>query len=237
MSESKFSTRKRSVRPNGAGRVVAFGCALLVLLAAAGMGYAQAGRRVAKPKSDPPVPKSSEPAAPVAAQPTPEPEKISLLVVGSLSPSMRFSLGVVDNLPGVVGRRLQDSRRLQVASGGEMSRGEANKRAKEAGSKTYVVWIELESRGFDADPSNSRARIDDLSVRYVVLEPGTGKQRDQGSIHLQPVRGGILGGIRRVPPCYPQPSSNLEYSLTVAGIETAERIFRAFSLPSPPLCS
>ncbi|HEY0082640.1 MAG TPA: hypothetical protein VGB61_07610, partial [Pyrinomonadaceae bacterium] len=156
MRELKFSHRRRSVRSNGVGSVAAaFGCALLVLLATAGIGYAQAGRRVAKPKSDPPVPKSSEPTAPVA-QPTPELEKISLLVVGSLSPSMRFSLGVVDNLPGVVGRRLQDSQRLQVASGGEMSRGEANKRAKEAGSKTYVVWIELESRGFDADPSNSR---------------------------------------------------------------------------------
>jgi hypothetical protein len=191
---------------------------------------------VAKPKSDPPVPKSSEPVAPVA-QPTPELEKISLLVAGSSSPSMRFSLGVTDNLPGVVGRRLQDSRRLQVASGGEMSRGEANKRAKEAGTKTYVVWVELESRGFDTDPSGSRTRVDDLSVRYVVLEPGTGKQTDQGSIHLRPVRGGILGGVSRLPSCYPQPSSNLEYSLTVAGIETAERILRSFSLPSPPLCS
>jgi hypothetical protein len=233
MQELKFSYRNRRFAARGA--VAVFYCALLVL-AAFGMGYAQAGRRVTKPKSDPPVPKPVETNAPVK-EPTPEPEKISLLVAGSPSSSMRYELGVVENLPGFVGRRLQDSRRLQVASGGEMTRGEANKRAKEKETKTFIVWVEIEGGGFDFDPRNQRTRVEDLSVRYVVLEPGTGKMRDQGSVHLRPVSSGIFSGIRRLPPCYPQPRSNFEYSLAVAGIETAERIFRSFSLSSAPLCS
>ena len=233
MQELNFSDRKGRVTARGVTGV--FCCALLEL-AVAGMGYAQAGRRVAKPKSDPPVPKSVDPVVAVK-EPTPEPEKISLLVAGSPSGALRYALGVAENLPGVVGRRLQDSRRLQVATGGEMTRGEAIKRAKEKETKTFVVWLEIEGGGFDIDPRNQRTRVEDLSVRYIVLEPGTGKLRDQGSVHLRSVSGGILSGIRRLPSCFPQPQSNFEFSLTVAGIETAERIMRAFSLSSPPLCS
>lgn len=233
MQELNFSDCNKRLKARGG--VVVFYCVLLVL-ALAGLGYAQAGRRVAKPKSDPPVPKSADPIAAVK-EPTPEPEKISLLVAGSPSGALRYALGVAENLPGVVGRRLQDSRRLQVASGGEMTRGEAIKRAKEKETKTFVVWLEIEGSGFDFDPRMQRTRLEDLSVRYIVLEPGTGKLRDQGSVHLRPVSGGILSGIRRLPSCYPQPHSNFEFSLTVAGIETGERILRAFSLPTPPLCS
>jgi len=233
MRQLNLSYRNRRITTRGVA--VVFGCALLVL-AAVGAGYAQAGRRVSKPKSDPPVPKPTETAAPVK-EPTPEPEKISLLVAGSPSAGMRYALGVVDNMPGVVGRRLQDSKRLQVASGGEMSRGEVNKRAKDPESKTFIVWLELQNDSFDLDPMARRTRLEDLTIRYIVVEPVTGRLKDQGSVHLRPVGGGVLGGLRRLPPCFPQASSNFEFALTVAAIETAERIFRTFSVLNPPLCS
>jgi hypothetical protein len=210
------------------------GCVLFMLAALAGVSYAQAGRRVQTPKKDPPVPKATGVEVPVK-EPTPETEKISLLVVSSRSSAMRYTVGLADNLPGVVGRRLQDSRRLDVASGGEMSRGEANKRAKEKETKTFVVWFELEGQGFDMDPMSRRTRVEDLSIRYIVLEPGTGKLKDQGIVHLRPVNSVL--GARRLPSCYPQVSSNFEFALMVAGIETAERIFRSFALPNPPICS
>lgn len=234
MRELKFSYRGGGAGARGAF-VAVFCCALLVL-AAAGVGYAQAGRRVAKPKSDPPVPRPAETVAPVK-EPTPEPEKISLLVGGSRPSAMSHAAGLTDILPGIVGRRLQDSSRLQVTSGGEMSRGEANKRAKVAETKTFVVWLELQGDTFDLDPLTRRGRIEDISIRYVVLEPVTGKQRDQGSVHLRPVNAGIFGGTRPLPSCYPRVSTNFEYALVVAGIETAERIFRSFSLTSPRLCA
>lgn len=219
--------------------ITALFCFALFMSAAAGLSYAQAGRRVQKPKNDPPVPKAAGAAAAAAPvkEPTPEPEKISLLVAGSRSGSMRYTLGLTDNLPGVVGRRLQDSKRVLVASGGEMSRGEANKRAKNDETKTFIVLVELQGNGFDLDPINRRTRLEDLAINYVVLEPGTGKVKDQGNVRLRSTSGGILGGLRRLPSCYPQANSNLEFALTVAGIETAERILRAFSLSLPPLCS
>jgi hypothetical protein len=136
-----------------------------------------------------------------------------------------------------VGRRLQDSKRLQVASGGEMTRGEANKRAKNVETKTFIVLIELQGSGFDFDPLGRGTRLEDLSINYIVLEPGTGKMKDQGRVHLRSVRGGILGGTRRLPSCYPQATSDFEFALVVAGIETAERIIRAFSLSLPQLCN
>ena len=238
MRELKFSFLSRSVRARGlvVCCILVVSCCELFIPAASGTVYAQAGRRVTKPKNDPPVPKA-DPTITPSKEPAPEPEKISLLVVSSRSSALRYAAGLDDNLPGVVVRRLSDSRRLQVASGGEMSRGEANKRARDNETKTFVVWFELEGQGFDLDPINRRTRVEDLSIRYIVLEPGTGKVKDQGSVNLRPVSGGVFGSIRRLPSCYPQVSSNLQFALTVAGIETAERIIRDFSLPNPPLCS
>jgi hypothetical protein len=234
MPESKFPVGNQSVRARG--RIVAVFCCALLVLAAAGTGYAQAGRRVAKPKSDPPVPKSAEANAPVK-EATPELERIPMFVAGARASIMGYAGGLTDNLPGVVARRLADSRSLQVASGGEMSRGEANKRAKSVETKAFVVWLELQGDGIDLDPLTRRTRLENLSIRYIVLEPVTGKMKDQGSVHLRPVRGGVLGGIRRLPSCYPQASSDFEYAIMQAGIETAERILRSFSLPNPSFCS
>jgi len=239
MRELKFSFLGHSVRARGlvVCCVLVVCCGeLFIPAAASGTVYAQAGRRVTKPKSDPPVPKA-DPTITPSKEPAAEPEKISLLVVSSRSSALRYAAGLDDNLPGVVVRRLSDSPRLQVVSGGEMSRGEASKRARNNETKPFVVWFEIEGQGFDLDPINRRTRVEDLSIRYIVLEPGTGKVKDQGSVNLRPVSGGVFGSIRRLPSCYPQVSSNFQFALTVAGIETAERIIRDFSLPNPPLCS
>lgn len=207
-------------------------------MAMASVSYAQAGRRVPPPKSDPPVPKAAEPAATPVKEKLPEAAKISLLVGSSLSNFMRSSLGTSDILQVAVGRRLQDSKSLQIASGGEMTRGEAHKRAKKEETKTFIVWFEMGGNDFGFDPLSRRTRLEDLSIRYVVLEPMTGKVKSQGDVYLRTPSTGILGGIgRRLPSCYPQALSTFEYALTVAGIETAERIIRSFSLPAPPLCS
>jgi len=215
-----------------------FLCGGLLMLASASAGYAQAGRRVTPPKSDPPVPKTAEPAPTPVKEKLPERAQISLLVASERSHSMRLPLGTDDILQAAVGRRLQDSKSLKITAGGEMSRGEANKRAKKDETGTFVVWFEFGGNNFDLDPLGGRARIEDLSVRYIVLEPATGKIKTQGDVYLHSRNTGILGGIgRRLPSCYPQAVSNFDYALTEAGIEAAERIIRSFSLPLPPLCS
>lgn len=219
--------------------MIAFLCGGLLMLASASAGYAQAGRRVPPPKSDPPVPKTAEPAPTPVKEKPPERAQISLLVASERSHSMRLPLGTDDILQAAVGRRLQDSKSLKIAAGGEMSRGEASKRAKKDETGTFVVWFEFGGNNFDLDPIGGRTRIEDLSVRYIVLEPATGKIKTQGDVYLRSRNTGILGGGigRRLPGCYPQAVSNFDYALTEAGIEAAERIIRSFSLPLPPLCS
>lgn len=225
---------------SGAGRRNVWGlwcCVLLVLLASAGAGYAQAGRRVQPPKNDPPVPKAAEPAA-VVKKEQPEAAQISLLV-GSYSQPMRMlSRGAEDLLQGAVVQRLRDSKSLKLGVEESMTRGEANKRAKTE-TEAYILWLELKSDRAIFDPSGRNdSRTEDLYIQYVVLEPKTGKVKDQGNVYLRPTSSGRIPGIgRSLPRCYPQPMYNVEFAVIEAGIETAERVFRAFSLGRPPVCS
>lgn len=221
------------------GSLAVLCCALLVL-AAAGMGYAQA-RRVAKPKSDPPVPKAAETAAPVK-EPTPEPSKISLLVGIGRPPIMsRLPLSADNLLQGAVVQRLRDSKALQVTSSEDMTRGEAIKRAKSVETKTHVVWFELQYSSGNYNPADrNRDDAENFYIEYIVLEAGTAKVKRQGTVHMRPTRSSRIGGIgigRSLPRCYPQGLYNVEFALVEAGIELAERVFDSLSLASPPLCS
>lgn len=215
------------------------GRVLLMLVAFAGAGYGQAGRRVQPPKNDPPVPKAAEPAA-VVRKEQPEAAMISLLV-GSYSPPMRqLARGAEDLLQGAVVQRLRDSKSLKLGVEESMTRGEANKRAK-AETAAYILWLELKNDRMTFDPTGrSDIRTEDLYIQFVVLEPKTGKVKAQGNVYLRPTSSSRIGGIgigRSLPRCYPQPVYNVEFAIIEAGIETAERVFHAFSLLAPPLCS
>lgn len=229
----------RPVRMGGRTVRAVLGCALLILCAT-GAAQAQAGRRVQKPKEDPPVPKPVETPTPVAPKPT-EAQLISLFVGTSRAPAIYGMGNAGALLRESVGRRLSDSKSLKLGFDDNMSRGEANKRAKADETGTFVVWFELrDSNSFLAsDPRTSRRdRLEDLQIQYVVLEPKTGRVRDQGTVYLR--RSASIGGVgvgRGLPRCYPQAYNSTEYALIEAGIETAERIMRGFSLASPPPCS
>jgi hypothetical protein len=214
-------------------------CVVLMLSALAGAGYAQAGRRVQPPKNDPPVPKAAEPAA-VVKKEQPEAAQISLLVGSYTTPMRQLPHGADDLLQGAVVQRLRDSKSLKLGVEESMTRGEANKRAK-AETEAYILWLELKSDRMDFDPTGMRnAHTEDLYIQYVVLEPKTGKVKTQGNVQLRPTSSGRIGGIgigRSLPRCYPQPAYSVEFAVIEAGIEAAERVFHAFSLGKPPLCS
>jgi hypothetical protein len=217
--------------------MIGFGCCvLLLLLAVSGVSYAQAGRRVQPPKNDPPVPKAAEPPA-IVKKEQPEAAKVSLLV-GSYTPPMRqLPMGAEDLLQGAVVQRLRDSKSLQLGVEESMTRGEAVKRAKSE-TDSYILWLELKNDRMDFDPIGSRnIRTEDLYIQYLVLEPKTGKAKEQGNVHLRPTSSGRIGIGRGLPRCYPQPRYSVEFAVIEAGIETAERVFRAFSLTPPPICS
>jgi hypothetical protein len=210
---------------------------LLMLVALGGVSYGQAGRRVQPPKNDPPVPpKAAEPAA-VVRKEQPPAESISLLV-GSYTSAMRqLTRGAEDLVQGAVVQRLRDSKSLKLGVEESMTRGEANKRAK-AETQAYILWLELKNDRMDFDPTGRNTRTEDLSIQYVVLEPKTGKVKTQGNVYLRSTGSGRVPGIgRSLPRCYPQPAYSVEFAVIEAGIETAERVIRAFNLPNPPLCS
>lgn len=237
MWKLKIQIHKRSVKTQS--MIVFCCCALLMLSAFAGAGYGQAGRRVQPPKNDPPVPKAAEPAA-VVKKEQPEAASISLLVGSYTQPMRLLPMAAEDLLQGAVVQRLRDSKSLKLGVEESMTRGEANRRAKTE-TEAYILWLELKSNAMDFDPTGRRnARTEDLYIQYVVLEPKTGKVKTQGNVQLRPTSSGRIGGIgigRSLPRCYPQPAYSVEFAVIEAGIETAERIFHAFSLSNPPLCS
>ncbi len=214
-------------------------CALFVA-ATASAGYAQAGRRVAQPKREPPVQQSpvAPPVAPVKEK-TPDGPKTSLLIVNNISPSLNLSIRAEEIVQGAVTRRLSDSKSLSVKGGDRMSRGEAIKSAKKELEGRYIVWLEFQSAGFDFDPTTAR-RLEDYQLRYIVLEPVTGKTKAQGDVYLRSTGSRTLGGVgvgRRLPSCYPQAVNSLDFALTEAAIEVGTRIIGSFDLLPPPLCS
>ncbi|HEX8632832.1 MAG TPA: hypothetical protein VF703_01625 [Pyrinomonadaceae bacterium] len=242
MRKSTFSSGRRSAKARRGGGVAVFCCccALLLTLAAVSLGYAQA-RRVAKPKNDPPVPQAVSTAS-LTPEPTPEREKIPVLVGSNGTPIMsRISMNAGDLLQGAVVQRLRDSKALQVGSNEDMTRGEAIKRAKNAETKTHVVWFELHDNSRVYNPGNQRRdETENISIQFIVLEPGTAKVKAQGSVYLRPTSSSRIGGIgigRSLPRCYPQGLYNVDFALVEAGIELAERIFQSFSLPNPAFCS
>jgi len=187
------------------------------------------------------VQKPAEVAVPVKEKP-PEAAKIALLIGSNSRMAMNISLNANEIFQGAVVQRLRDSKTLQITSQDNMSRAEAIKRAKDDVMGTHIIWLELQNnmRGYDPINAGRNPRTEDLNIQFIVFEPTTGKTKAQGNVYLRPSSSTRIGGARigrSLPRCYPQALYSVEFALIEAGIETAERIFRAFSLPEPPLCS
>jgi hypothetical protein len=241
MPKLNFSHRGENIAARCGVVAAALACCALFVLAAFGMGYGQAGRRVSKPKTDPPVPKAAEAAATPAATPK-EAEKVPLLIGShTASVNLPMSMSAGELLQGAVVQRLRDSQSLQIGSDSNMTRGDAIKRAKNAETKSQIVWLELHHNSSMYDPAGTSGRgTENLYIQYIVYEPGTAKVKAQGNVYLRPTSSSRVPGLgigRRLPRCYPQGLYGVEFALVEAGIETAERIFREMSLPYPPLCS
>lgn len=127
--------------------------------------------------------------------------------------------------------RLAQSNSVSATPTDDVNRKQASDMAK-ASTDTYVLWFEFEydtsslqqPRG-GIDPS----RAQQISVRYEVFAPGTGKTKTSGHL-FQRVRG--PGGV---PLPIPSPGSTAaaEYSLRYMGREMADRLLDALNLPHP----
>ena len=198
----------------------------LVLLACSLCTNAQSGRR------QPHV----EPAAPVPTptpEPTPKPrveqKEAELYIVVGVDRSSGFSFypssyfdAVVDGCAGV----LHDSSASVDPSSKSLNRAEAIKRAK-ADSKTYVVYLELNSRSMNGSQSTSDS---DIELGFTVFAPGTAKVVTSGRSYQNSNR---AGPVVVSPPSSTTNSMYREVLLKRAGEDAGARILRALHLDVP----
>ena len=222
----------RSSRANNARRRAAALCGCVLLACTlAGAAWAQSGRRNAPPHTEAPVPTPTP--EPARVEPTPPPQ-IKIIFASSAPASMHLSTIDANIVADTFLQRLHDTNAFAVEPANRMSRDEARKRAKQE-TERFVVWLELQTNGLDVDTIGAvRPNAEDLHIQYIIYEPGTGKAKTNGNVYLRPVRS-LPGGIGG-PACYPSRYYGLDGALMAGALETAERVFDAFSIPSPPLC-
>jgi hypothetical protein len=190
----------------------------------------QSGRRPPKKSEspDPLPPKQEEP--PIKPPEDTSKSRIPIKVAWYLRDVMDSSMLAHIVQSGCL-ERLSQSNSVSATPTDDVNRKQASDMAK-ASSDTYVLWFEFEydtssiqqPRG-GLDPS----RAQQISVRYEVFAPGTGKSRTSGHL-FQRVRG--PGGV---PLPIPGPGSTAaaEYSLRYMGREMADRLLDALNLPHP----
>ncbi len=203
--------------------VVALSFSLLVILASAGMSAAQSGRRLpSKPKQPSPViPSESETPPPAPPEKRPEIPQTPVLVVKYSSVSSGGYYYGQYVLDGCIGR-MKESGSLKVRTGKEMNSKEASDYAK-ASADNFVVWLDLDLDSLGVDASQSGR---DITVRYAVYTPGTGKVKTQGRVYLRPYQARI-GGVG-LPVPVPNGRAQGELVFKQAGEDIAERVMDSF---------
>jgi|GEM_PF-724331 len=204
--------------------------AAVLLLSHGSTASGQSGRRPPKKSEspDPLPPKQEEP--PVKPPEDKSKSRIPIKVAWYLRDVME-STTVAHIVESGCLERLSQSNSVSATPTDDVNRKQASDMAK-ASTDTYVLWFEFEydtsslqqPRG-GLDPS----RAQQVSVRYEVFTPGTGKTRASGHL-FQRVRG--PGGV---PLPIPGPGSTaaVEYSLRYMGREMADRLLDALNLPHP----
>ena len=202
-----------------------------VSLVACAAGFAQSGRRTPKTQEIAPVPTPTPEPTPIPKDDRPA-ETMPLVVMAD---DVNFFYGLsreIDTVQSVAVARLRESGALEVSGEQQRaSRGEAVKRAKESAGR-HVVWLQLriDSR---YERTAQRPPPDYFFIEFTVLEPGTGKRKAGGTVHLQRAYGPL--GRVGLPTCYPVMTHETEFAL--GALEVAERIMESFSLPIPRRCS
>lgn len=196
---------------------------MLIVAACAISAHAQSGRRQPKAPPAAPVPTPTP-------EPTPVPKKekersdLGFIIAGDNSSAFEnLPLGFYDAvMTGCADRLSSGSSAIVTISRGDMTRGEAIKKAKAETTNTYVVLIKLV-----LDRMYARS-YDDLEVDFTVFAPKTGKVvvsgrayqnvNRKGPIIVGPTSRGSSGALYR------------EQLLKLAGEDAANRILKSLSL-------
>ena len=196
---------------------------LLIVAACAVYSHAQSGRRQPKAPPAAPIPTPTP-------EPTPEPKKEKsdsdlgfIIATDNSSVFEVLPLSYYDAaMRGCADRLRSGSSATVTVSQGNMSRGEAIKKAKAETTNTYVVLMKLV-----LDQMYAKS-YDDLEVDFAVFAPKTGKVvvfgrayqnvNRRGPIVVGPTSRGSSGALYR------------EQLLKFAGEQAANKILKALSL-------
>jgi hypothetical protein len=114
--------------------------------------------------------------------------------------------------------RLKQSPALEPSKGQDLNRKEAIDLAKSE-KEAYVVLIELEEPPMVHTNPGDYANME---VQYIILTPGTGKNKNMGRVYPDSVSGPV-GGSR----------GPIQYRMELAGREVANRIMSSVGVGAP----
>lgn len=205
---------------------------LTVIMFAATASLAQAGRKIPKTRSTPPVPTLTPEAAP-AKKPPPKPE-FTVKVMSYISQNAQFAYPKPENMHLWAIERMQKSPLLDVQDAGIANRRDAIKQA-ERETEAFVVFLLLEDDDFGKPDAASRPAAGQMWIRLSVFSPGTGKEKYSRKITLNEEL-----NTGKVPPsvirtCHTGIFGN-DYLLLEASIKAAEAAMSSFSVPITPDC-
>ncbi|HXF40628.1 MAG TPA: hypothetical protein VN687_13000 [Blastocatellia bacterium] len=205
--------------------------AAVLLMSHGSSASGQSGRRPPKKieSPDPLPPKQEEP--PIKPPEDKAKYRIPIKVAWYLRDVMDSSMLAHVVQSGCL-ERLSQSNSVSATPTDDVNRKQASDMAK-ASTDTYVLWFEFEyDTGSLRPPPGGLdpSRAQQMSVRYEVFAPGTGKSKTSGHL-FQRVR--TPGGL---PLPIPSPGSTaaVEYSFRYMGREMADRLLDALNLPHPP---
>ena len=186
------------------------------------LSYAQSGRRTAKPLS-PAVP-TPTPNRRLVRKATPASKPPINVLVGRMETvacktSHRTSTRLLESFI----KELSKEARLDVVNGGDMSRGEATKKAKQE-KEGYVVHLQLRLDSINTSARSNDAR--DAIVEYILMAPATTKVEASGHMYARTYQN---RGILR------QPTSGIynDYALKEAAKAAADGVAEFFKRHGP----
>jgi len=199
---------------------------ILLLLASTGALFAQSGRKSAGTSSTTTPTTTPSVAGPkITEKKTAAMPKVQLLV-GVDHPDMFNNVPyyIYDTVLDNVVRRLGEAEIVFANSGGDMSRSDAIKDAKQEKDR-WVILLEVRSIYQDTG-RQVKNNQDELVLDFIAIEPETGKIKRSGQTRQHIYQNG-RGGVSL-------PSKNgavySEYSIKQAALEAADRILAGFDI-------
>lgn len=211
------------VKPS-TSRLLAAGIAFGLLLAVAGHGLSQSGRR-AKSKPAPVATPEATP-TPETVKEKPKPQLTFVVAMDRFGDFAGIPLYTYSTVMRHCVERLNDSSIVKAtAADREMSRGDAIRRAR-AEQEANLVWLQLRPDTVSQD-TRGTGSLANVYIQYTVFAPATAKILATGSTYPSMFRSkGII--VR------PNTSGVTDdYQLSQAAEQAAERILKSVHPPAP----